>query len=65
MQIKLVESHKQCNESLRINTNEELSKFKDSMIEKYDALKLSFSAEVNFFKKIHSGNDVYSRIQSV
>ena len=28
------------------------------MIQKYDALKLSFSAEVNFFKKIDCGNDV-------
>ena len=32
-------SHKHCNESLRINVNEELSKFKDSVIEKFDALK--------------------------
>ena len=28
------------------------------MIQRYDALKLSFSAEVNFFKKIDCGNDV-------
>ena len=44
-------SHKQFNESLRINVNEELSKFKDSVIEKFDALKSSFLAEVHSFKK--------------
>ena len=53
--------HKQFNESLRINVNEELSKFKDSVIEKFDALKSSFLAEVHSFKKRHlisCGNDV-------
>ena len=54
-------SHKQFNESLRINVNEELSKFKDSVNEEFDALKLSFLAEVHFSKKWHlisCGNDV-------
>ena len=54
-------SHKQFNESLRINVNEELSKFKDSVIEECDALKLPFLAEVNSFKKrnlISCGNDI-------
>ena len=51
-------SYKQYNESLRINVNEELSKFKDSVI---DALKSSFLAEADFIKKrrlISCGNDV-------
>ena len=54
-------SHKQFNESLRINVNEELSKFKDSVVEEFDALKSSFLAEVHSFKKRHlisCGNDV-------
>ena len=53
--------HKQFNESLRINVNEELSKFKDSVIEEFDVLKSSFLAEVDSFKKRHlvsCGNDV-------
>ena len=40
-------SHKEFNESLRINLNEELSKFKDSVIEEFDALKLTFLTEVD------------------
>ena len=32
-------SHKQFNELVRININEELSKFKDSAIEEFDATK--------------------------
>ena len=32
-------SHKEFNESLRINVNEELSKFKVSITEEFDALK--------------------------
>ena len=54
-------SHKQFDESLRINVNEELSKFKGSVIEEFDALKSSFLAEVHSFKKRHlisCGNDV-------
>ena len=54
-------SYKQFNESLRINVNEEFSKFKDSAIEEFDALKSSFLAEVDSFKKRHlnfCGNDV-------
>ena len=54
-------SLKQFNESLRINVNEELSKFKDSVTEKNDGLKSSFLAEVDSFKKRHLisyGNDV-------
>ena len=54
-------SHKQFNKSLRINVNEGLSKFKDSVIEEFDALKSSFLAEVDSFKKRHlisCGNDV-------
>ena len=47
------ESHKQFNESLSINVNEELSKFKDLVIEEFDALKLSFLVEVDSFKKRH------------
>ena len=46
-------SHKQCNQSSRINHDEELSKFKDSVIEEFDALKSSFLAEVDSFKKRH------------
>ena len=46
-------SYKQCNESLRINANKELTKFKDSVIEEFDALKSSFLAEVDSFKKTH------------
>ena len=56
-------SHKQFNESLRINVNEELSKFKDSVIEEFDALKSSFLAQVDSFKKRHlisCGNDVFA-----
>ena len=52
-------SHKEFNES--INVNEELSKFKVSVIEEFNALKSSFLAEVDFFKKRHlisCGNDV-------
>ena len=45
------ESHKQCNESLRINVNGD-SKFKDSVIEEFDALKSSFLANVDSFKTI-------------
>ena len=45
-------SHKQFNESLRINVNEELSKFKDLVIEEFDALKSSFLAEVHSFKNL-------------
>ena len=54
-------SYKQFNESLRITVNEELSKFKDSVIEEFDALKSSFLAEADFIKKrrlISCGNDV-------
>ena len=54
-------SHKEFNESLRLNVNEELSKFKVSVIEEFDALKSSFLAEVHSFKKRHlisCGNDV-------
>ena len=54
-------SHKQFNKSLRINVSEGLSKFKDSVIEEFDALKSSFLAEVHSFKKRHlisCGNDV-------
>ena len=54
-------SHKQFNKSLRININEELRKFKDSVIKEFDALKPSFLAEVDPFKKRHlisCGNDV-------
>ena len=40
-------SHKEFNESLRINLNEELSKFKNSVIEEFDALKLTFLTEVD------------------
>ena len=39
--------------SLRINVNEELSKFKDSVIEEFDVLKSPFLAEVDSFKKRH------------
>ena len=52
-------SHKEFNGS--INVNEELSKFKVSVIEEFDALKSSFLAEVDSFKKRHlisCGNDV-------
>ena len=54
-------NHKQFNESLRINVNQKLSKFKDSVIEESDALKSSFLAEVDSFKKrhlIYCGDDV-------
>ena len=54
-------SHEQFNESLRVNINEELSKFKDFVIEESDALKWPFLAEVDSFKKRHlisCGNDV-------
>ena len=56
-------SHKQFNESLRINVNEELSKFKDFVIEEFDALKSSFLAQVDSFKKRHlisCRNDVFA-----
>ena len=36
---KYSKSHQQCSESLRINVDEELSKFKDFVIEEYDTLK--------------------------
>ena len=54
-------SHKELIESLRLNDNEELSKFKVSVIEEFDALKSSFLAEVDSFKNSHlisCGNDV-------
>ena len=54
-------SHKEFNESLRLNVNEELSKFKVSVIDEFDALKSYFLAEVDSFKKrhlIYCGNDV-------
>ena len=54
-------SHKEFNESLRLNVNEEVSKFKVSVIEEFDARKSSFLAEVDSFKKRHlisCGNDV-------
>ena len=53
--------YKQYNESLRINANEELQKFKDFVIEKFDVLRASCLAEVDSFKNRHlnfSGNDV-------
>ena len=43
--------HKEFNEPLRINVNEELSKFKDSVIEEFDALKLSFLEQVITLKR--------------
>ena len=43
--------HKEFNESLRINVNEELPKFKDSVIEEFDALKLSFLEQVITLKR--------------
>ena len=43
--------HKEFNESLRISVNEELPKFKDSVIEKFDALKLSFLEQVITLKR--------------
>ena len=46
-------SRKEFNESLRLNVNEELSKFKVCVIEEFDALKSSFLAEVDSFKKRH------------
>ena len=46
-------SHKEFNESLRINVNEELSKFKNSVIKEFDTLKSSCLAEVDSFKKRH------------
>ena len=58
-------SHTQFNESLRINVNGKLSKFKDSVIEDFDALKLSFLAEDDSFKKRHlisCDNDVLAKI---
>ena len=54
-------SHKEFNESLRLNVNEELPKFKVSVIEEFAALKSLFLAEVDSFKKRHlipCGNDV-------
>ena len=54
-------SYEECSESLRINANEELSKFPNSAIEDFDALKSLFLTEVNSFKKRHlnsCGNDV-------
>ena len=56
-----LKSHKQFNESFRINVNEELSKFKDSVIEEFYALVSSFLTDVHSFKKrnlISCGNDV-------
>ena len=50
-------SHKHCNESLRINVNEELSEFKDPVIEKFDGLKSSFLAKVDSFKERNCDND--------
>ena len=38
---------------MAINANEQLIKFKNSIIEKPDAIKSSFSAEVNSFKNKH------------
>ena len=52
-------SHKQCNESLRINVNKELSKSKNTVIEEFDTLK------VYSFKKRSCGNDILLRIESV
>ena len=46
-------SHKEFNESLRLNVNEALPKFKVSVIEEFDALKSPFLAEVDSFKKRH------------
>ena len=54
-------SHKQFNESLRINVREELSKSKDFVIEEFDALKSTFLAELDSYKKRHlisCGNNV-------
>ena len=54
-------SHKEFNESLRLNVNEEVSKFKVSVIEEFDARKSSILAEVDSFEKRHlisCGNDV-------
>ena len=41
------------NDALEISENEELIKFKNSITEEFDALKLSFFAEVNSFKNKH------------
>ena len=41
------------NDTLAISENEELIKFKNSIIEEFDALKSSFFAEVNSFKNKH------------
>ena len=41
------------NDTLVISENEELINFKNSIIEEFDALKLSFFAEVNSFKNKH------------
>ena len=59
--VQYSKSHKEFNESLRVNINEELSKFKDSVIEEFDALKSSFLGEVDSFKNrrlISCSNDV-------
>ena len=44
-------SHKEFKKSSRVNVNEELPKFKDSVIDEFDALKSSFLAEVDSFKR--------------
>ena len=49
----VLKSYEQCNESLKISANEELSKFKDSVIEEFNALKSSFLAEVDSYKNRH------------
>ena len=41
------------NETLAIIENKELIRFKSSIMEEFDALKSSFFAEVNLFKKKH------------
>ena len=46
-------SHKEFNESLRLDVNKELSKFTVSVTEEFDALKSSFLAEVDSFKMRH------------
>ena len=59
--VQYSDSHKQFNELLRINVNEELSNVKDTVIKEFDPLKSPFLAEVDSFKKRHlisCGNDV-------
>ena len=51
----------QYDESLRVIANEELWKFKDSVIEEFDALKYLFLSAVDSFKERHlnsCGNDI-------